>query len=74
RGELERSLSRLVNRLTFSILLLAFSLLIAALVIAGALSGNAAPPWGVPVIEIGATLLALAVAVLFWAILRSGRF
>ncbi|HEY8450392.1 MAG TPA: AarF/UbiB family protein, partial [Bacillota bacterium] len=46
RGELERSLSRFVNRLTFSILLLAFSLLFAALVVASALTGRTVLPWG----------------------------
>lgn len=73
RAELHQGLSRLVNRLAFSVLLLSFTILMAALVVAGALLGRSEPVLRFPFLEVGVGLLALATAALLWAIVRSGR-
>ncbi|ADU51472.1 ABC-1 domain-containing protein [Thermaerobacter marianensis DSM 12885] len=73
REELYQGLSRLVNRLAFSVLLLSFTILMAALVVAGALVGRSEPVLRFPFLEVGVAVLALATAALLWAIVRSGR-
>ncbi|HEY8414944.1 MAG TPA: AarF/ABC1/UbiB kinase family protein [Thermaerobacter sp.] len=73
RDELHQGLSRLVNRLAFSVLLLSFTIMMAALVVAGALLGRSEPVLRFPFIEIGVAVLAVATAALLWAIARSGR-
>ncbi|HEY8393697.1 MAG TPA: AarF/ABC1/UbiB kinase family protein [Thermaerobacter sp.] len=73
RDELHHGLSRLVNRLAFSVLLLSFTIMMSALVVAGALLGRSEPVLGFPFVEIGVALLAVATAALLWAIVRSGR-
>ena len=73
RDEFHQGLSRLVNRLAFSVLLLSFTILMAALVVAGALLGRSEPVLRFPLLEVGVGVLALATAALLWAIVRSGR-
>ncbi|QIA27266.1 AarF/ABC1/UbiB kinase family protein [Thermaerobacter sp. PB12/4term] len=73
REEFHQGLSRLVNRLAFSVLLLSFTILMAALVVAGALLGRSEPVLRFPFLEVGVAVLALATAALLWAIVRSGR-
>lgn len=71
--ELRRALSRLANRLAFSVLLLALSILLGSVMVAQALSGRAAPDWGSALVQGGVAVLAVAVTLLLWAIYRSGR-
>ncbi len=69
-----RKLDRTSNRLSFSLMLLAFSIFGAGLLIA--LSLSKAAPTGIEVhlVDIGIALAALMVIWLVWAIFRSGRF
>ncbi|REJ33859.1 MAG: hypothetical protein DIU84_08350 [Bacillota bacterium] len=68
-----RDLSRLANRLAFSILLLALSILLGSVMLAQALSGRADPNLGSLLVHAGAVVVAGAVLLLLGAIYRSGR-
>ncbi|WP_138495007.1 ABC1 kinase family protein [Paenibacillus pinistramenti] len=69
-----RRLDRVSNRLSFSIVLLSFSILMTGLIIASALSSQQSILWNFPVIEIGLIISGLLVFWLVYAIFRSGRF
>ncbi|MDO3410149.1 AarF/ABC1/UbiB kinase family protein [Saccharibacillus sp. CPCC 101409] len=69
-----RGVDRLVNRLAFSIVLLAFSIVMAGLVIGAALAQKETMIWNYPIIEIGVIVAVLMVALLLFSIFRSGRF
>ncbi|HEX6989373.1 MAG TPA: AarF/ABC1/UbiB kinase family protein [Bacillota bacterium] len=71
--DLRRALSRLANRLAFSVLLLAMSILLGSVMVAQALAGRGALDWGSTLVQGGVVVLALAVTLLLWAIYRSGR-
>ncbi|KKM09762.1 ABC transporter [Clostridiales bacterium PH28_bin88] len=76
---LERAMShldRIANRLSFSLVLLAFSIVTAGLVIGSALGADRGRFffWSMPVLELAFLLATLMVAYLIWAIIRSGRF
>lgn len=69
-------LDRLINRLTFSIVLLAFSIIVAGLVIGSGLVATASGEqllWRLPIIEIGFVIAVLMAAWLLLAIYRSGK-
>ncbi|MCW3490066.1 ABC1 kinase family protein [Dethiobacter alkaliphilus] len=69
-------LDRLANRLSFSIVLLAFSIIMAGLIIgSGLVASITGTPllWRIPIIEIGFFLASAMAGWLFWAIYRSGK-
>ncbi|GEN29974.1 ubiquinone biosynthesis protein [Cerasibacillus quisquiliarum] len=75
--ELDRSLKkldRISNRLSFSIVLLAFSIFMAGLIIGSALVRQSTLLWDIPVIEIGFIVAAFMFLWIIYAILKSGRF
>lgn len=75
--ELERSLKkldRISNRLSFSIVLLAFSIFMAGLIIGSALVRQSTLLWDIPVIEIGFVVATVMFLWILYAILKSGRF
>jgi ubiquinone biosynthesis protein len=66
-------LDRISNRLSFSVILLAFSMIMASIIVSFNLAGQSSRLWRIPVIEIG---FAIAMAMFIWllyAIIRSGR-
>jgi ubiquinone biosynthesis protein len=70
-------LDRLANRISFSIVLLSFSIIMAGLIIGSALvaSITGAPLlWRLPILEIGFVLAGAMAVWLFYAIYRSGKF
>lgn len=74
-GELLGKLDRLINRLSFSIVLLALSIVMLGLIVGAAISGTTSPIIGkVPVIEAGFLIALLMFFWLIYAIFRSGRF
>lgn len=69
-----KKLDRISNRLSFSIVLLAFSIIMVGLIIGSALAGESSYLWSLPVIEIG---FVVAIGMFLWllySIFRSGRF
>lgn len=74
---LERSLKKLDqvgNRLAFSIVLLAFSIIMTGLIIGSAVTGQATVLWNIPVIEIGFVIATLMFLMMLYGIFKSGRF
>lgn len=69
-----RKLDRISNQLSFSILLLSFSIIMCGLVIASALGKEPLVFWRIPAIEAGFTMAAMMFILLLVSILRSGRF
>ncbi|GAB3793427.1 ABC1 kinase family protein [Virgibacillus kimchii] len=75
--KLEESLKkvdRISNRLAFSIVLLAFSIIMTGLIIGSAIVSQVSPIWNIPVIEIGFIVAAGMFIWILYAIFRSGRF
>lgn len=75
--ELDRFMSKLdrvSNRLSFSVVLLAFSMIMVGLMIGSSVSTNSVFLWRFPVIEIGFGIAALMFLWLIYSIFRSGRF
>lgn len=69
-----KKLDRISNRLSFSIVLLSFSIIMVGLIIGSALAGESSYLWSLPVIEIG---FVVAIGMFLWllySIFRSGRF
>lgn len=73
--ELRASLERMTNRLSFSIVLLSFSIVMTGLTISSALvqRDQGLFFWRLPVLEIGFSVAAAMFLGLIWTILRSGR-
>ena len=71
---LMRKLDQISNRLSFSIVLLAFSIIMVGLIIGSSLSREPMMLWRFPVIEVGFIVALLMVAWLLYAIFKSGRF
>lgn len=65
---------RISNRLAFSITLMAFSIIMAGIIIGLSLAGQPALLFKIPAIEIGFGISTLMFLWLLYAILRSGRF
>ncbi|WP_310551078.1 ABC1 kinase family protein [Paenibacillus glufosinatiresistens] len=71
---LPRKLDRVGNRLSFSIVLLAFSIIMAALIIGSSLRGEPTLLWDFPIVEIGSVVAMLMFVWLLYSIFKSGRF
>jgi len=69
-----RKLDRIGNRLSFSIVMLSFSIVMAGLIIGSSLSRRPTVLWNVPAIEIGFGIAMLMLGWLLLAIFKSGRF
>ncbi|MFC4402596.1 ABC1 kinase family protein [Gracilibacillus xinjiangensis] len=69
-----KKLDRVSNRLSFSIVLLAFSLIMVGLIIGSALGRQTSLLWDIPAIEIGFVIAMLMFAWMIYSIFRSGRF
>ncbi|MGN7300182.1 ABC1 kinase family protein [Ferdinandcohnia sp. SAFN-114] len=67
-------LDRISNRLSFSIVLLAFSIIMVGLIIGSALSRQSTLLWNIPAIEIGFGVAILMFLWLLYSIFKSGRF
>lgn len=69
-----RKLERISNRVTFSIILLAFSIIMVGLIIGSSMGRPDLLLWKVPIIEIGFGFAVIMFGWLLLAIFRSGRF
>ncbi|MDP4096146.1 AarF/ABC1/UbiB kinase family protein [Paenibacillus sp. P96] len=69
-----RRLDQISNRLSFSIVLLAFCIIMVGLIIGSSLTNRATLLWNVPAVEIGFVVALLMVAFLLYSIFKSGRF
>ncbi|WP_017727084.1 ABC1 kinase family protein [Halalkalibacterium ligniniphilum] len=67
-------LDRISNRLSFSIVLLSFSIIMVGLIIGSALGGQSSLLWNLPAIEIGFGVAILMFLWLLYSIFKSGRF
>ncbi|MGN7760921.1 ABC1 kinase family protein [Paenibacillus sp. 22594] len=72
--QLVKKLDRISNQMSFSIVLLALSLVLLGLIIGSSISGAQTILWRLPMLEIGAVISLLMFAWLLYAIFRSGRF
>lgn len=68
-----KTIERISNRLSFGIILLAFSMIMASVIISSSLVGQASPLWNIPVLEIGFAIAMILFLWLLYAILRSGK-
>lgn len=66
-------LDKISNRLSFSIILLAFSILMVGLIIASALTGHTTALWRIPAIEIGSVVATLMFLFMLISIFKSGK-
>lgn len=69
-----QKLDRIGNRLSFSIVLLSFSILMVGLIIGSAISRQHTMLWHIPAIEIGFAVAGVMFLWLIYSIFRSGRF
>ncbi len=69
-----KKLDQIGNRLSFSIVLLAFSIIMVGLIIGSSLTRMPTLLWNFPAIEIGFVVAFLMVVWLLYSIFRSGRF
>src|SRR5699024_3520357 len=68
-----KRLDRISNRLSFSIILLSFSILMVGLIIGASISEQTTLLFSLPVIEIGAVVATLMFLFMIYTIIRSGR-
>lgn len=68
-----KRLDRISNRLSFSIILLSFSILMCGLIIGAAISGHTTSLWRLPVIEVGSIIATAMFIFMIITIIRSGR-
>lgn len=68
-----RRFDKIANRLSLSIVLLAFSILMVGLIIGSAIAGQTAIFLRLPLIEVGSIIAALMFTYLLFSIIRSGR-
>lgn len=66
-------LDQISNRLSFSIILLSFSIIMVGLIVGSAIAGQANILWNIPAIEIGFVVAALMFLLMLYTIFRSGR-
>lgn len=66
-------LDRISNRLSFSIILLSFSILMVGLIVGSAIAGQRNLLWDFPIIEIGSIIATLMFLFMIYSIIRSGR-
>lgn len=64
---------RISNRLSFSVVLLAFSLIMSSIIISLSIAGQYSLLWKVPVVEIGFGIAMVLFGWLLYAIIRSGK-
>ncbi|MWC28952.1 ABC1 kinase family protein [Paenibacillus sp. MMS18-CY102] len=69
-----KKMDRVGNRLSFSIVLLSFSIIMVGLIVGSSLGRQSTFIWQFPVIEIGFGIASLMFVFLLYAIFRSGRF
>ncbi|KYG26000.1 ABC1 kinase family protein [Alkalihalobacillus trypoxylicola] len=69
-----RKLDQISNRLSFSIVLLAFSIIMVGLIIGSAIINQESLLWDVPAIEIGFIIAVFMFIWLLYSIIKSGRF
>lgn len=69
-----KKLNQISNKLSFSIVLLSFSIVCAGLVIGSSIARQSTLIWELPIIEIGAVIASLMFLWLLFAIYRSGKF
>lgn len=67
-------IDRISNRLAFSIVLLAFSIIMVGLIIGSALGRQSSLLWNIPAVEIGFVIAILMFLFLIYTIIRAGRF
>lgn len=68
-----KRLDRISNRLSFSIILLSFSILMVGLIVGASIAGQTNLLWRIPVIEIGSVIATLMFLFMIFTIIRSGR-
>ncbi|MFD2210829.1 ABC1 kinase family protein [Virgibacillus halophilus] len=68
-----KRLDKISNRISFSIILLSFSILMVGLIIGSAIAGQTTVLWKLPVIEIGSVIAILMFLLLVLTIIRSGK-
>lgn len=68
-----RRLDRISNRLSFSIILLSFSILMVGLIIGSSIAGQTNMLWRFPIIEVGSIVASLMFLYLIFTIFKSGR-
>lgn len=74
RNDFSKHLDRVINRLSFSIVLLAFSIVMVGLIVGSAILGEGSIIFRIPIIEIAAIFAMGMFAWLLWSIVKSGRF
>lgn len=74
RSEFSKHLDRVINRLSFSIVLLAFSIVMVGLIVGSAILGEGSIIFRIPIIEIAAIFAMGMFVWLLWSIVKSGRF
>ncbi len=74
RSEFSKHLDRVINRLSFSIVLLAFSIVMVGLIVGSAILGEGSIIFRIPIIEIAAIFAMVMFVWLLWSIVKSGRF
>lgn len=67
-------MDRVSNLLSFSIILLAFSLIMTGIIIGSAIAGQGSVLWDIPALEIGFVIAVGMLAWMIYSIFRSGRF
>lgn len=72
--DLFKKMDRVGNRLSFSIVLLSFSIIMVGLIVGAAIAGQTTVIWSIPAIEIGFVLAVFLFLGLIYSIFRSGRF
>src|SRR5699024_10276552 len=74
RSQFSKHLDRVINRLSFSIVLLAFSIVMVGLIVGSAILGEGSTIFRIPIIEIAAIFAMGMFIWLLWSIVKSGRF
>lgn len=74
RSQFSKHLDRVINRLSFSIVLLAFSIVMVGLIVGSAILGEGSIIFRIPSIEIAAIFAMGMFIWLLWSIVKSGRF
>ena len=67
-------MDKMANQLSYAIILLSFSIIMAGLVIGSSSRGGTNILWQIPIIEIGFIIASVMVLYLLYSIFRSGRF
>lgn len=71
---LSKKLDRVTNQLSFSIILLAFSIMMVGLIVGASISNVKTFLWNFPVVEVGGVVATLMFLWLLFSILRHGKF